>query len=836
MNDATDQSPININISQAPLPDVYQHLQCDGDGLTTDEAARRLEQFARNPKPQRPLIAQFLGFLWNPICWMLEASAFGLLILSSGNHRPPDWPTFLGLLFLLSINAALGVFAERRGFRAVSGLIQSEKFSTIAKVKRDGVWSDIDASQLVRGDIIALKAEDFILATCRLTSGSLYIDAPWQDENRKRVGDLCLPGHKLTSGECEAIVIATDNVFPAGRSNGSGASLNAIVAQISIFCLALVFILLVAEVLVLYAAFHYSYHRGISAIFVLLIGSIPIALPTVVSITLSLGVDELAGHGVLTTRVAAVEELARVTVVCVERSTLTEEEYTIRDVATYGPFSAAEVLLMSAYAQSTDPQSQSPAPLRPRPVYLEYMGGGPAGHPDIEIVHYQPLSIVGGPIRVTYRMRGSRQLKRVAKGMLGHIAGMATRNFTNALADRLDVDVEDFATRGIRTCGLAYEELQGDDPEADGNGFEMAGIVGFSQPLRENTQRAVAEALDMGLQMKMVTSDQLSIAKETGRQLGLGDIMYPGKVFREEKYQGIPPDGLILDAVGFAGVYPTGKQQLFQRLQHMGHFCAMISKGACPGSAANVTFTVNAGGDLRTAQPSFPTVVDAIRCSRKIFRRLHGCCIYTCAICIRTALCFSLLAFIYKINFPPFIILLITLATNLSILTLSLDRAIPGTKPGRWDLTEIFSYSTAYGVYMALSTVFFIHLTTKTNLFQRTFGLTLPPSQPLHDNELHMLIYLQVAQISQALVFIVRSNRFFFNHRPSTAVLGVFCVAQICSSIIAAYGNWEFAQVHAVDARWIGVVWVWNIIWFIPLDLIKFVIGLALKARNLDVI
>ncbi|KAJ7679061.1 hypothetical protein DFH06DRAFT_1032675 [Mycena polygramma] len=821
-----------IDLSQAPLEDVYNHLQCDAGGLTTLEAASRLEQFRRDlpdkPKRQGHMVTQFLSGLWNPICWMLEASAIVLLVLSSGRNRPPDWPTCLGILVLLGVNSAVGIFAERRAFRAASSLKRLTLFAPV-KVKRDGLWLEIDASHLVPGDTIVLRRKDVVPADCRLTAGPLYIDTSQPGGLSTRVDGVCFRGQEVTSGESEAILITRcDLAAPpsAHAQSGSLTNLHATVAQIGVICLALISIFLVAEVLVLYAAFHYSYHRGIRAVFVLLIGGIPITLPAVVSLTLSIGVAELASHEILITRVAAVEELSRVTVLCVERGTaLTEEHLAIGNVATHGPFSPPEVVLMAAYAQSTAPNSTTSSMHND-----EYYGGPPAGHPDIEIVHYKPLSCVDGPIQVTYRTKGSTQLKRVAKGMTGHVIEMCTRNRTNALEDRLEADVEEFANRGMSMWALAYEELEdGSDPEADGNGFEFIGLIGFCRPLRENARRAVAEVLTMGLQIKLVTTTQLSIAKETGRLVGLGDNMFPAKVFKEGSYQGRPLDALILEAAGFAGLFPSHKQQLLQRLQHMGEFCAMISKGNnSAGSAADVSITVNGGGDLTTKHPCLPRVVDAIRCSRQIFWRLRGSFIYACAISVRTVLCFSLLAFIYKIDFPPFMLLLLTVATNIAILSLSVDRAAPGTKPGRWNLTEIFSYSTAYGVFMALSTIFFV-FATKANFFQRRFGLTLSPWQPQHDNQVNMLIYLQVAQISQALVFIVRSERFFFTgRRPSILLLGVFCVAQLISSIIAAYGNWEFAQVRSVDAGWIGLVWVWNIIWFLPLDLIKFGVGFVL--------
>ncbi|KAJ7018808.1 hypothetical protein C8F04DRAFT_1404682 [Mycena alexandri] len=814
-----------MDLTQAPLLDVYKHLKCDENGLTSDEAARRLEQFKLHPPRQRQsrITTQFLGFLWNPISWTLQVIAVGLLVLSSGSHRPPDWPSFLGSIVLLCINCALGVFTERRAYGAVTSLVHSAPFAaTPVRIKRDGVWSEyMDASGIVPGDIISLGGHDIniVPANCRLVTGSLWI----LGRSYRDLGAQLCQGWEIGSGHSEAVVIDRSRNHTPPPSSSPATGLHGIVAQIGTFCLSIIAVSLVIELLALYAGFHYSYHRGVNAIFVLLIGSIPIALPTGVSIILSVGIADLARCEVLTTRVAAVAELAGVTVLCVEPAALTEDHEVASDIRTYGPFGETEVLLMSTYGRS----KRSPTSPSHRG---EYYDQGPMGHDDIDIVHFRPLSVVGGPMQVTYHSKGSTQLKRIAKGMLGHIIEMSTRNRTNALEQQVEADIEEFVARGLPSLGLAYEELEGDNPTAEGNGFEVIGVLGFSRPLRENTEQAVAELLRIGIEMKIVSGNQLSNVKETGRRIGLGDKMFPGRVFKEENL-----DARILEANGFAGLFPEHTHQLLRHLQHMGQLCAMIGRGtstsAVPLSTADLSITVNSVsvlGDLVTTQPCLPKIVEAIRNSRQVFQRLRACFIYSCAITIRTTLCFSLVAFIYKIDFPPFMMLLVALATNLATLTLCVDRVVAGGKPSRWNLKEIFGYSTVYGVYMALSTILFLHA-SKTNFFHQKFNLTLSSDPPARNNQLNTLIYLQVTQISHALIFVLRSERFSFSHRPSVVLLGVFSVAQITSSVIASYGNWSFARIHPVGAGWIGLVWVWNMIWFIPLDFVKFGVRLALR-------
>jgi H+-transporting ATPase len=98
----------------------------------------------------------------------------------------------------------------------------------------------------------------------------------------------------------------------------------------------------------------------------------------------------------------------------------------------------------------------------------------------------------------------------------------------------------------------------------------------------------------------------------------------------------------------------------------------------------------------------------------------------------------------------------------------------------------------------------------ETTFFQQKFGVSLESSPVLaNDRQLHMVVYLQVAIISQALIFVTRSHGFFFMERPSTALMAAFGLAQLISSIIAAYANWGFTDIRAISAGWIGIVWVW---------------------------
>ncbi|CAK5282839.1 unnamed protein product [Mycena citricolor] len=837
-----------VDLETIVIDDVFKLLQCDENGLSQDEATRRLELFGPNKlesEEQNPFL-QFLSFMWNPLSWVMEAAALVAIALSNGQGQPPDWQDFVGIVLLLLINSSIGFYEERGAGNAVKALMDS--LAPKAKCKRGGSWSEIESADLVPGDMVSFKIGDIVPADCRLTEAiNVSIDqAALTGESlpqSKKLGDQCFSGSTCKNGEAEGVVISTGaNTFfgraasLVGQDDDTTGHLQKILAQIGSFCLVVIGIFVLAEILVLYAGFRYSYRRGLNNILVLLIGGIPIAMPTVLSVTLAVGAQQLASYKAIVTRITAIEELAGVTILCSDKTgTLTTNKLTIdrQTLVTYSSFSADDVILLAAYASRTENQDAID-------TCVVASVGTERARAGIKLLDFKPFNPVDKRTEITYREEATGKLKRVTKGMTGAIIELCTRNKTEELEAKLEKDVEEFATRGLRSLAVAFEELESTDHEAEGNGFELIGLLAIFDPPRDDTKQTIDDAMALGVKVKMVTGDQLAIAKETGRRLGLGDHMYPAKVLKDGPTPGgkhATLDEMIMDADGFAGVFPEHKYEIVKRLQGLGHLCAMTGDGANDAPAlsrANVGIAVEGAtdaargaADIVLTEPGLSTIVHAIRGSRVIFQRMRNYSIYACAVTIRIVVCFAILAFAYKFDFPPFMILIIALLNDGTIMTLSVDRVLPSNTPDSWDLTEIFSYAVAYGLYLTMSTVAFVIIILETTFFQDKFGVSLETFPVQHnDRQLHMVVYLQVAIISQALIFVTRSHSFFFMERPSTALFCAFCIAQLISSIIAVYANWGFTQIQGVSGGWIGIVWIWDILWFVPLDWIKF----AMKA------
>ncbi|PBK67420.1 probable Cation-transporting ATPase [Armillaria ostoyae] len=834
-----------VDLETIVIDDVFKLLQCDENGLTPDEAIRRLELFGPNrleSEEQNPIL-QFLSFMWNPLSWVMEAAALVAIALSNGEGRAPDWQDFVGIILLLFINSSIGFYEERNAGNAVKALMDS--LAPKAKVKRAGSWSEIESADLVPGDMVSFKIGDIVPADCRLIEAiNVSIDqAALTGESlpqSKKAGDQCFSGSTCKQGEAEGVVISTGaNTFfgraasLVGQDDDTTGHLQKILAQIGSFCLVAIGIFVLLEIVILYPRFHYTYRRGLDNILVLLIGGIPIAMPTVLSVTLAVGAQQLAKHKAIVTRITAIEELAGVTILCSDKTgTLTTNKLTIdKDtIRTYGPFSADDVIILAAYASRTENQDAIDSSV------VQAIGDPAKARAGIKLLDFKPFNPVDKRTEITYREESTGKLKRVTKGMTGIIIELCSRNKTEELENKLEADVEEYATRGLRALAVAFEEVDGDDFEAEGNGFELIGLLAIFDPPRDDTKQTIDDAMALGVKVKMVTGDQLAIAKETGRRLGLGDHMYPAKVLKDGPAPGSKHgslDEMIMDADGFAGVFPEHKYEIVKRLQGLGHLCAMTGDGANDAPAlsrANVGIAVEGAtdaargaADIVLTEPGLSTIVHAIRGSRIIFQRMRNYSIYACAVTIRIVVCFAVLAFAYQFDFPPFMVLIIALLNDGTIMTLSVDRVLPSNTPDSWDLAEIFAYAVAYGLYLTMSTIALVIIIMETSFFQDKFGVALEefPVQA-NDRQLHMVVYLQVAIISQALIFVTRSHGFFFMERPSAALFFAFCLAQLVSSIIAAYGDWGFTEIQAISGGWIGIVWVWNIVWFFPLDFIKF--------------
>ncbi|OAY62607.1 ATPase 8, plasma membrane-type [Ananas comosus] len=814
--------------------EVFEQLKCTKEGLTAAEGAQRLEIFGPNKLEEKT----FLGFMWNPLSWVMEIAAIMAIVLANGgnDNRVRACRDFVGIVVLLIINSTISFIEENNAGNAAAALMAGLAPKTKVRpyeytspaimvissaVLRDGKWSEQDAAILVPGDIISIKLGDIIPADARLLEGDpLKIDqSALTGESlpvTKNPGDEVFSGSTCKQGEIEAIVIATGVHTFFGKaahlvdSTNNVGHFQKVLTAIGNFCICSIAVGMLIEIVVMYPIQYRRYRDGIDNLLVLLIGGIPIAMPTVLSVTMAIGSHRLSEQGAITKRMTAIEEMAGMDVLCSDKTgTLTLNKLTV-DKNLIEDMDRDTVMLFAARASRVENQDAIDASI------VGMLADPKEARAGIQEVHFLPFNPVDKRTAITY-IDSDGKWHRASKG--------APEQDTKKKVHQL---IDNFADRGLRSLGVARQE-------SAGGPWQFMGLLPLFDPPRHDSAETIRRALNLGVNVKMITGDQLAIAKETGRRLGMGTNMYPSSTLLGDKSSevtGLPIDELIEKADGFAGVFP-GKQayEIVKRLQERKHICGMTGDGVNDAPAlkkadigiavADATDAARSASDIVLTEPGLSVIVSAVLTSRAIFQRMKNYTIYAVSITIRIVLGFLLIALIWRFDFSPFMVLIIAILNDGTIMTISKDRVKPSPLPDSWKLREIFATGVVLGAYMAVMTVVFFWIAHDTDFFP-------------HEDELMSALYLQVSIISQALIFVTRSRSWSFIERPGLLLVTAFIAAQLVATAVAVYATWGFARIQGIGWGWAGVIWVYSLVTYFPLDILKFIIRYALSGKAWD--
>ncbi|CAN1259102.1 ATPase 7, plasma membrane-type [Linum perenne] len=787
-----------VDLENIPVEEVFEKLNCSRDGLTLDEVEKRLQLFGHNKLEEKRenKILKFLSFMWNPLSWVMEAAA------------------------IMAIALAHGDFVEENNAGNAAAALMA-RLAPKAKILRDGKWKEEDAGELVPGDIISIKLGDIIPADARLLEGDpLKIDQSALTGESLPVtrapGDVIFSGSTCKQGEIEAVVIATGvHTFFGKAAHLVESTIHVghfqkVLTSIGNFCICSIALGMVIEIIVIYAIQKRSYRTGIDNLLVLLIGGIPIAMPTVLSVTMAIGSHRLSQQGAITKRMTAIEEMAGMDVLCSDKTgTLTLNKLTVDknliEVFANG-VQQDDVVLMAARASRMENQDAIDAAI---------------------------VAMLADP----------KEILNLAKNKAD-------------IANRVHAIIDKFAERGLRSLGVARQDVPSNDKESSGSPWEFVGLLPLFDPPRHDSAETIRRALDLGVSVKMITGDQLAIAKETGRRLGMGTNMYPSSSLLGEGkstgFESLPVDELIENADGFAGVFPEHKYEIVKKLQAKRHVVGMTGDGVNDAPALKVadigiavadsTDAARGASDIVLTEPGLSVIISAVLTSRAIFQRMKNytvreiifmvtCValkIYAVSITIRIVMGFMLLTVFWEFDFPPFMVLIIAILNDGTIMTISKDRVKPSPVPDSWKLSEIFATGVVLGGYLAIMTVVFFWGAYETNFFSDHFHV---PSLRKSHYKLASAVYLQVSTISQALIFVTRSRSWSYMERPGLLLVTAFIIAQLVATVISALANWGFAGIHSIGWGWTAVIWVYNIITYMLLDPIKFAVQYGLSGR-----
>ena len=509
------------NIAEETSHDSDRLSNAVSEGLTQAEAERRLEKYGYNELTEEktnPLL-KFLSYLWGPIPWMIEIAA---LLSAFARH----WDDLGIILTLLIVNAIVGFWEEFQAGNAIAAL--KKRLALNAKVYRDGNWTSIPARELVPGDLVRLRLGDIVPADAKLSNGDpLEIDqSALTGESlpvTRQSSELVYSGSVVRQGEADAFVQATgaDTYF------GKTAQLVKQAHTTSHFQQAILkignYLIILALVLVVFIL-GVAFSRGdpllttIEFALVLTIAAIPVAMPTVLSVTMAIGARLLAKEQAIVSHLASIEELAGVDVLCSDKTgTLTQNRLTLGDPFCVDGITPDEVLLSAALTSRAEDQDAIDMAVLSE---VDQTKTGPYA-----VTHFTPFDPVHK--RTEASIAGAHDTFKVTKGAPQVILDLAEN--AEAVQAQVGKAIDEFAARGFRSLGVARTDQQG--------GWQFLGVLPLFDPPREDSRVTIETAQEMGIKVKMVTGDQVAIGKEIASQLGLGTNIVNADLFNTNKQQ-----------------------------------------------------------------------------------------------------------------------------------------------------------------------------------------------------------------------------------------------------------------------------------------------------------
>ena len=793
--------PKKDELKTLPMSEVEKRLQSSPKGLTQAEAAKRLTQYGPNEieeKKTNPLL-KFLSYFWGPIPWMIEAA-----VILSGVVR--HWPDFFIIFLLLLANAAVGFWEEREAGNAIAAL--KAKLAIKARVMRDGKWVNPPARELVPGDVIRVRLGDIVPADARLLDGDpVEVDqSALTGESlpaTRKPGEAVFSGSIIRRGEIGALVYATG----AKTYFGETAQLVQQAHSVSHFQKAVLKIgnyLIVLAVALVAAIITVAIYRGdpilstLQFALVLTVAAIPVAMPTVLSVTMAVGARLLARKQAIVSRLVAIEELAGVDVLCADKTgTLTQNKLTLGDPFCVTDIPAEQVILNGALASRADNNDT---------IDLAVLGGlkDKDSLKNYEVAHFQPFDPVHKRTEATVKAKDGKAFK-VAKGAPQVILELAAN--AGQVKPAVEKAVNEFAARGFRSLGVA---------RADGDGpWQFLGVLPLFDPPREDAKATIATARQMGVKIKMVTGDQLAIAKETAKKLELGtNILDAASLGDAKKQETTAVAESIENADGFAQVFPEHKFHIIDVLQKRGHIVGMtgdgvndapaLKKADCGIAVSGATDAARAAAAMVLLTPGLSVIIDAIKESRRIFQRMNSYAIYRIAETLRVLFFMTLAILVF--NFYPLtavMIVMLALLNDGAILSIAYDNVHYKDQPEAWNMRMVLGISTVLGVIGVVS----------------AFGLFYLGERVFHLDRAHIqtLMYLKLSVAGHLTIFLTRTRGPFWSIRPARVLWMAVLGTQAVATLIAVYGLF----MTPLGWGWALFVWGYALAWFLVNDRVK---------------
>lgn len=780
---------------------TFNNLSTSESGLSTQEAKKRLDQWGPNAieeKKTNPLL-KALGYFWGPIPWMIEAAA----ILSLAIDHIAD---FVLITVLLIFNAMVAFFQEYQAGNAVEAL--KKRLALTCRTLRDGKWSETEAKTLVPGDVIRLRLGDIVPADAiafegdylsidqsALTGESLAVD--------KKIGEEVYSGTIIQKGEMLAVVTKTGkNTF-----FGKTAKLVEQAQPVSHFQKAVMTIgnfliymclILVAVIVVVQLARGTSFFELLKFALILTVASIPVAMPAVLSVSMAVGALALAKLKAIVTRLESIEEMAGVDRLCSDKTgTLTYNKMTVAEPKPYGSATAQELILNAALAsreEDMDPIDQAIIQALDDPAILKKFKQNKFT-PFDPVIKRTEAAITASDGASFFVSKGAAQ---VLLEMSQH---------DEAFKEEVQKGVDAFARKGHRTLAVARS--------ADGKNWTFQGLIPLHDAVREESKQTIHEANEHGIEVKMVTGDNLAIAKEVAREIGIGQNIYDSKNLQKQIDAGEDISDKIEEANGFAQVFPETKHAIVKSLQAKGHIVGMTGDGVNDSPAlkqaelgiavSNATDAARSAASLVLTAPGLSVIIGAIEEARRIFERMNTYAIYRITETIRIMF-FMVLAMIIYDMYPitAMMLILLALMNDIPIMTIAYDNTRLPPKPVRWNMRRVITTASILGAIGVFETMLLMVIADSW------LGVS--------TEVLQSIIFLKLMIAGHMTLLVVRSRfGFWTDPKPAPILLFAIILTQLTATLIVGLGVF----VTAVPWSLVGLIWLYCFFWMFVEDRAK---------------
>jgi H+-transporting ATPase len=765
-----------------------------------------------------------------------------------------SWVNVLFLLALLLTNGLIAFQEERRSQKSLR--LISSSLSENSLVKRDGIWQDVPARELVVGDRVKLIPGNIFLADCMVSKGHCQVDQSMTSGEvlpiEKNESDFVYQGSICLGGEIEAVVRATgprtqySKAYLRSHTLEQGGNLQKLLMRVS-FLLLIVSALLVIIIMVVVMVKGNEFTASFSICVILMVASIPIAMKAVCSTTMAAGAKSMASKHVLLRRISALEDLAGMEVLCCDKTGIltsnslqVKEPYCIKH-------SLTDVVLAAGLATRRNSQNQNSIDKALTEFATLTHSINFQWYEEEEFTPFDPRLK-----RSEAQIRNTRtgESFRCAKGAPQIILSMVK---DPSIEDDVTKKVEALAARGFRTLGVARTN-------ANGN-WIMYGLIPLMDPPREDSADSLQKAMNIGIKVKMITGDQISIARETSRVLCLGDKIYNSEIFTENanSVQRELVDSIIDDADGFAEVFPEHRFAIVKLLQNKGYKVGVTGSKVTDGISlkkADIGIAIDSAceaakalGDIILKEQGISVIIRAIYQARKTFEKMHNYCIY------RIACSFQILVFYFLTmvsldphddfrcsgvercrdvpnTFAPPIVTLVIIAflNDFIIVSLAYDHVMVSRKPCKWNFLLIICTSCSLGIVSFFSSLAFLLISLKNmnnnnpNSFMNFFGI-----EPLNYGEILCGVYLKTSLSLFLTVFSARSRSWFWTRMPGKLVIFSVVAAMIASTVISLFWALDDSEdkyhgnpnMNPINANLVIFIWVYDLVFFVIQDLLK---------------